>query len=236
MPYTRGIPVNRRRKPAKAAPPAPVDTYRQGDQAEKVVERAYDDAVERSNGVLWQWRDNDPRRNEAGWTDRVIIGPRGVFFRELKSDTGGLTEKQAVVGRRLLAAGADYAVRTPEDVRRGIVINEMNWLARGAPDSPAYLRDGLAKALYLMSVVQDVPKAELHWRAGSRIVDKAPWLLSADEVLRTVLGLLPRDEEQVADWLRAHRLGAAANPDAVLGALRTDLERAIGGQGNVDGH
>lgn len=55
-------------------------------------------------------------RSEPGFPDLVICGPRGVIFRELKSELGRLTKTQQQWGDRLAAAGADWAVWRPRDL------------------------------------------------------------------------------------------------------------------------
>ncbi len=57
----------------------------------------------------------DSRRSAPGYPDLTVVGPRGVLFRELKSDRGRLTPEQRTWLDRLTAAGADAAVWRPAD-------------------------------------------------------------------------------------------------------------------------
>ncbi len=55
------------------------------------------------------------RRSEAGFPDVVVVGPRGILFRELKSERGRVTSGQREWLDRLNDAGADAAVWRPAD-------------------------------------------------------------------------------------------------------------------------
>lgn len=52
---------------------------------------------------------------EPGWPDLVLWRPGQLLFRELKSDTGKLTEPQRDLLLSLRAAGADVEVWRPSD-------------------------------------------------------------------------------------------------------------------------
>jgi hypothetical protein len=67
----------------------------------------------------------DSRRSAAGWPDWVIIGGRGVLWRELKSAYGALTAEQRQVGYLLQAAGADWDVWRPLDFVTGRIAQEI---------------------------------------------------------------------------------------------------------------
>lgn len=72
----------------------------------------------------------DSRRVTArGWPDRVYLGPGGVLFRELKPEGGTLRHSQRQVGYLLQAAGLDWAVWRPLDLRLGRVIRELTAIA-----------------------------------------------------------------------------------------------------------
>jgi hypothetical protein len=62
-----------------------------------------------------------------GWPDLAIIGTR-VLYRELKSEAGSLSADQRRVGARLTAAGADWAVWRPRDLRSGLVARQLHEL------------------------------------------------------------------------------------------------------------
>lgn len=66
----------------------------------------------------------DSRRSEPGFPDVVLVGTR-VLWRELKGERNGLTWAQAQWGRHLKAAGQDWAVWRPRDLRSGVIEREM---------------------------------------------------------------------------------------------------------------
>ena len=65
-------------------------------------------------GVL-RFHVRDSRGMSKGFPDDVIIGRRGVLWRELKSAGGRLTSEQRQVGYALCALGADWGVWRPRD-------------------------------------------------------------------------------------------------------------------------
>jgi len=82
-----------------------------------VTERQLLDAVRdacRWAGLL-TFHAYDSRRSEAGFPDVVVVGPRSLLFRELKSDGGRLTSEQRIWLDRLTEAGADASVWRPAD-------------------------------------------------------------------------------------------------------------------------
>lgn len=168
------------------------------------------------------------RRSEPGFPDSVIVGPRGVLFRELKSDAGRAEPEQLVWLQRLREAGADAGIWTPQDRRSGRILNALNWLARDRPAPAGRLRAELAKALHLVSRADDEPAADVHGDAGSRHVDHDRWHLHAETTVRTLLAVLPRTGDQVARWLREHRLNDP-DPGQVFAALRSDLAHRAAG-------
>jgi hypothetical protein len=62
---------------------------------------------------------------QRGFPDWVIVGPRGVLWRELKSEFGTLRPEQRLWGRVLRAAGADWAIWRPSDWLDGTVEREL---------------------------------------------------------------------------------------------------------------
>ena len=60
------------------------------------------------------WHDNDSRRNAPGFPDLVIVGRRGVLWRELKTERGRLRPEQEMWLSRLTRAGQDAAVWRPD--------------------------------------------------------------------------------------------------------------------------
>jgi hypothetical protein len=67
----------------------------------------------------------DSRRMARGWPDWAIMGPRGVLFRELKTEPGVLTCEQSIIGGMLRKAGADWAVWRPSDWLDGIITRQL---------------------------------------------------------------------------------------------------------------
>jgi hypothetical protein len=61
----------------------------------------------------------NPVGGRRGWPDCAMLGTRGAAFRELKSARGSLTAEQEETGRRMRAAGLDWAVWRPRDYESG---------------------------------------------------------------------------------------------------------------------
>lgn len=74
---------------------------------------------------LFVYHTYDSRRSTSGWPDLVIIGPRGILFRELKTETGRLSDAQKRVLGLLTVAGGNASVWRPADVAAGIVATEL---------------------------------------------------------------------------------------------------------------
>ena len=55
------------------------------------------------------------RGTTAGVPDDVLIGPRGVLWRELKTMAGRMSPAQRAMGEALLAAGQNWALWRPDD-------------------------------------------------------------------------------------------------------------------------
>lgn len=93
---------------------------------------------------LRYFRFDDKRRIGRGWPDLVLIGPRGVLFRELKTRgqytpvarDDDLSADQRAVGRDLAAAGMDWAVWRPADLRDGRVGRELAAIAPAGTQAP----------------------------------------------------------------------------------------------------
>lgn len=69
---------------------------------------------------------HDPRRSWLpGWPDLVIIGPAGIRYRELKSETGSLRPDQRSVGSRITRAGGNWAVWRPRDWYSGVIQRQL---------------------------------------------------------------------------------------------------------------
>lgn len=58
----------------------------------------------------------DSRRCEPGFPDLVLVRDR-VLYRELKSEKGRVTPAQKAWGEALVAAGADFAIWRPSQIK-----------------------------------------------------------------------------------------------------------------------
>lgn len=70
------------------------------------------------------WR--TPVQGHAGFPDLVIAGPAGHLFRELKSDTGRLTEDQV---DWLVMLGPGSGIWRPVDLVSGLIRDELQRIA-----------------------------------------------------------------------------------------------------------
>lgn len=78
-----------------------------------------------------------------GFPDDVLIGARGVLWRELKREGGRVTPAQALMHEQLRAAGQDVAVWRPRDLLSGRIARELRQLGPTpvtAPVPPPHLR------------------------------------------------------------------------------------------------
>lgn len=88
---------------------------------------------------LYAYHAADSRRSWGpGFPDLVIAGPRGILFREAKTDAGQLTRNQKLWGYRLAESGGDWAVWRPADLRPrpggpGPLQRQLIWLAGRGP-------------------------------------------------------------------------------------------------------
>ncbi len=64
-------------------------------------------------------------RSQAGFPDLVIIGRRGVRWRELKILPDAPTSEQRLLGYKLTAAGHDWKVWTPAELASGEIETEL---------------------------------------------------------------------------------------------------------------
>lgn len=64
---------------------------------------------------LWGYHTRNSIGAAKGWPDWVILGPAGVLFRELKSESGIVTPEQRMVGALLTKAGLNWNVWRPRD-------------------------------------------------------------------------------------------------------------------------
>jgi len=73
--------------------------------------------------------------SKKGFPDLVILG-HGMLFRELKSGDGSVKVAQSDVGRRIEAAGGNWAVWRPEDLESGRIQRELRRIT-DCPMAPA---------------------------------------------------------------------------------------------------
>lgn len=64
-------------------------------------------------------------RSEPGFPDVVLVGRKGVLFRELKRQRGGHTPAQSEWLDALVHAGVDAGTWRPIDLLTGTILNEM---------------------------------------------------------------------------------------------------------------
>ncbi len=63
--------------------------------------------------------------NPPGWPDLMILGPRGLLFRELKSADGRPSRAQLAIGGILRQLGQDWAIWRPADLDSGRIGREL---------------------------------------------------------------------------------------------------------------
>ena len=66
---------------------------------------------------------HDSRRSDPGFPDLVLVRDR-VLFRELKTETGRISEPQKAWGQALKRAGADFKIWRPGDMP--VIIKELS--------------------------------------------------------------------------------------------------------------
>lgn len=69
------------------------------------------------------------RGTTPGVPDDILIGPRGILWRECKTMRGKLTPAQQAMGEALLSAGQDWGVWRPSLLLNGEVARELAALA-----------------------------------------------------------------------------------------------------------
>ena len=84
---------------------------------------------------LYAYHTRDSRGCERGFPDWVIIGPRGLLFRENKSPFGLPSAEQTAVGYVLQALGMDWSIWRPDDLATGQIERELQAIA--APERNA---------------------------------------------------------------------------------------------------
>jgi hypothetical protein len=82
----------------------------------------------KQRGILC-WHAPDSRRQIRGFPDLLLIGARGVLWRELKSWRGALTAEQRGFGSRLISAKQDWATWRPHDLVNGTIRRQLDAIA-----------------------------------------------------------------------------------------------------------
>jgi hypothetical protein len=83
---------------------------------------------------LLAYHTHDSRRSPEGYPDWTFCGPRGVMWRELKRENGGVTAAQKTWLAALVAAGQDACIWRPSDLLSGRIARKLAALAGiGAP-------------------------------------------------------------------------------------------------------
>lgn len=100
----------------------------------------------RSMGVV-AYHTHDSRRSQPGFPDLVLVGERGILFRELKTDVGRVSPDQRFWLEALSAAGQDARVWRPKDDWPAAVQNELLRLGRCRSERPLPSQDSLRKHL-----------------------------------------------------------------------------------------
>jgi len=67
----------------------------------------------------------DSRRCVPGWPDLVLVGIAGMCFRELKSQSGIVSDQQREWGYALREIGEDWDVWRPADLESGRIESEL---------------------------------------------------------------------------------------------------------------
>ena len=74
---------------------------------------------------VYRYHPYDSRKSQHGWPDDVLVGPWGILYRELKTQTGKVRPEQEDVIARLRRAGADVDVWRPSDWISGRISREV---------------------------------------------------------------------------------------------------------------
>jgi hypothetical protein len=74
---------------------------------------------------IWWYHTHDSRKSVPGWPDLALCGPKGLIFRELKSQRGRLRPEQQAWGDRIRQCGQDWNVWRPDDLHSGRIIREL---------------------------------------------------------------------------------------------------------------
>jgi hypothetical protein len=75
--------------------------------------------------ALYVYHTRDSRGSARGFPDLVIVGPCGILWRELKSDTGTITPDQRAWGRAIDGAAGNWSVWRPSEWHSGRIRREL---------------------------------------------------------------------------------------------------------------
>lgn len=79
-------------------------------------------------GVL-RFHVRSSRGMAPGWPDDVLIGARGILYRELKTEHGRLSTEQRDTGQAITRAGGSWRTWRPSDLLAGRIAAELTEIA-----------------------------------------------------------------------------------------------------------
>lgn len=96
-----------------------------------MTEAELEDAIEALCGEYGVFRFHvpDSRKMRRGLPDDILIGLRGVLWRECKTSNNQLSTSQRVVAARLIRSGEDFRVWRPDDLRSGKIAADIRKVA-----------------------------------------------------------------------------------------------------------
>lgn len=74
---------------------------------------------------IWHYHAYQPKRDNPGFPDLLMIGSRGGLWRELKRQDRNPTAIQSEVGLRMHRIGWDWSTWRPSDLQSGRVLREL---------------------------------------------------------------------------------------------------------------
>lgn len=115
-------------RPGQGEAKAFLDAHLAGKMTEAELEEEIRDACKKLGIIRFHVRFS--LGTTPGLPDDILIGPRGILWRECKTRKGKLTAAQVSAGEALRAAGQDWDVWRPEDWFSGRIAQELAALAR----------------------------------------------------------------------------------------------------------
>lgn len=106
-------------------------TYTTNPVADRMSERDLDTAIRSlASGLgLRRYHVMNSQKSEPGWPDLVLVGKRGVLFRELKRQSGKPTKAQQEWLAALTEAGMDAGLWRPSCLLSGQITRELAVIA-----------------------------------------------------------------------------------------------------------